>query len=69
MLDVSVMVLLGTVAVSSLFRFPDGMSGAMVLVVIFQVEVSVVLWRFLSCLRYGVVRQNVRELHGIQRLR
>ena len=38
----------------------------MVLVVIFHIEVSVVRWRFLSCLRYGVVRQNIRELHRVQ---
>ena len=40
----------------------------MVLVVIFQVEVSAVHRRFLPCLRDGVVRQNVGKFHGVWRL-
>ena len=65
MLGVSVMVLLGTVAVSSLFRFPDGMSGAMVLVVIFQVELPMGLWLFPSCLGNGVIGLDVGEFDEV----
>ena len=61
MLGVPVLVLLGTVAVSSLFRFSDGMSGAMILVVIFQVEIPMVPWRFPSRLGNGIVRLDVGE--------
>ena len=65
MLGVPVLVLLGTVAVSSLFRFSDGMSGAMILVVIFQVEISMVLRRFPSCLGNGVIGLDVGEFGEI----
>ena len=61
MLDMPVLVLLRTVAVSSLFRFSDGVSGAMILVVIFQVEIPMVPWRFPSCLGNGVIGLDVGE--------
>ena len=64
-LGVSVLVLLGPVAVSSLLRFSYGLPGAMILVVIFQVEISVMLRRFPSCLRDGVVGLNIGEVGGI----
>ena len=60
-LGMSVLVLLGPVAVSSLLRFSDGMSGAMILVVIFQVEIPMVPWRFPSCLGNGVIGLDVGE--------
>ena len=60
-LGMSVLVLLGPVAVSSLLRFSDGMSGAMILVVIFQVEIPMVPWRFPSCLGNGIIGLDVGE--------
>ena len=64
-LDVSVLVLFRSVAVPSLLRFSHGLPGAMILAVIFEVEVSVMRWRLPSCLRNGVVRLDVGEFGGI----
>ena len=64
-LGVSVLVLLGPVAVSSLLRFSHGLPGAMILVVILQIEISVMLRRFPPCLRDGVVGLNIGEFGGV----
>ena len=59
MLDMPVLVLLRTVAVSSLFRFSEGVPGAVILVIIFYVEISMVLRRFPSSLGNGIVRLDI----------
>ena len=59
MLDMPVLVLLRTVAVSSLFRFSEGVPGAVILVIIFYVKLSVGLWQSPSSLRNGIVGLDI----------
>ena len=58
-LELPVLGLFRTVAVSSLFRFSEGVPGAVILVIIFYVKLSVGLRRSPSSLRNGIVRLDI----------
>ena len=60
-LELPVLGLLRTVAVSSLFRFSEGVPGAVILVVIFYVKFSVGLWQSPSSLGNGIVGLDIRK--------